>query len=232
MGSEEEEGRPKIPIRDKRKLHVDGAPQGGAVVGEPVVPGAFSQEQGAFSQEKQAPEPEGALSREGQAAVAEAQARAASYLDDLQRLKAEFDNYRKRTLKEQTRLIEMASAEMVAQLLGVVDHFGMAMSTASGAKSMAEGSDYEAMLTGVQMVYGELKQVLEGAGLEIVEPKGEPFDPNVHQAVMQDEGDGSGHMIVDEVLRNGYLFKGTVLRPAMVKVTQDASAAVDATTNE
>ena len=45
---------------------------------------------------------------------------------------------------------------------------------------------------------------------------------------MQDEGDGSGHMIVDEVLRNGYLFKGTVLRPAMVKVTQDASAAVDA----
>ncbi len=148
------------------------------------------------------------------------------YLDALQRLKAEFDNYRKRTLKEQTRLIEMASAEMVAQLLGVVEHFGMAMSAAGGSK------DYEAILKGVEMVYGELKQVLEGAGLEILEPKGEPFDPNVHQAVMQDEGDGSGHMIVDEVLRNGYLFKGTVLRPAMVKVTQDASAAVDANTNE
>jgi molecular chaperone GrpE len=209
MGSEEEEGRPKIPIRDKRKLHDDGAaPQGGAVVGEPVLP-----------------EPEADQAADD-AAVAEAHARAASYLDDLQRLKAEFDNYRKRTLKEQTRLIEMASAEMVAQLLGVVDHFGMAMSAAGGS------NDYDAMLRGVEMVYGELKQVLEGAGLEILEPKGEPFDPNVHQAVMQEEGDGSGHMIVDEVLRNGYLFKGTVLRPAMVKVTQDASAAVDATTNE
>jgi molecular chaperone GrpE len=210
MGSEEEEGRIKIPIRDKRKLHSDddGATQeGGAVVGEAILP-----EAGAADDQN--------------AAVAEAHARAASYLDDLQRLKAEFDNYRKRTLKEQTRLIEMASAEMVAQLLGVVEHFGMAMSAAGGSK------DYEAMLKGVEMVYGELKQVLEGAGLEILEPKGEPFDPNVHQAVMQDEGDGSGHMIVDEVLRNGYLFKGTVLRPAMVKVTQDASAAVDANTNE
>lgn len=219
MGSEdrsEEEGRPKIPIRDKRKLHGDGAaPQGGAVVGEPVPPSDESGDPAADN-----------------AAVAEAQARAASYLEDLQRLKAEFDNYRKRTLKEQTRLIEMASAEMVARLLGVVDNFGMAMSAAAGAKSSAEGPDYESMLKGVEMVYGELKQVLEGAGLEILESKGEPFDPNIHDAVMQDEGDGSGHMVVDEVLRNGYLFKGTVLRPAMVKVTQDASAAVDAKTNE
>ena len=221
MGSEdrpEEEGRIKIPIRDKRKLHDDGAAQkGGAVVGEPVVPGALEGEQQAESPGDPAAD---------NPALAEMQARAASYLDDLQRLKAEFDNYRKRTIKEQTRLIEMASAEMVAQMLGVVDHFGMAMSAAAGSK------DYDAMLKGVEMVYGELKQVLEGAGLEILEPKGEPFDPNVHQAVMQDEGDGSGHMIVDEVLRNGYLFKGTVLRPAMVKVTQDASAAVDANANE
>lgn len=201
---QEEEGRSRIPIRDKRKLHDDGAAQsGGAVVGEPVMPAEAAGE----ADDK---------------ALAEAQAKAASYLDDLQRLKAEFDNYRKRTLKEQTRLIEMASADMVAQLLGVMDHFAMAVSAAAGSK------DYEAMLKGVEMVYGEFKQVLEGAGLEIVEPKGQPFDPNVHQAVLQDEGDGSGHLIVDEVLRNGYLFKGTVLRPAMVKVTQDASGAVDA----
>lgn len=227
MGSEdrsEEEGRIKIPIRDKRKLHDHGAAQpGGAVVGEPVLPGAVGNEQPADASGGQAAD---------NAAVAQAQAKAASYLDDLQRLKAEFDNYRKRTLKEQTRLIEMASAEMVARLLGVVDDFGMAMAAASGAKATAEGSDYDAMLKGLEMVYGELKHVLESAGLEIVEPKGEPFDPNIHEAVLQDEGDGSGRMIVDEVLRNGYLFKGTVLRPAMVKVTQDASAAVDAQTNE
>ncbi|HEX2177947.1 MAG TPA: nucleotide exchange factor GrpE, partial [Actinomycetota bacterium] len=144
--------------------------------------------------------------------------KAAGYLDDLQRLKAEFDNYRKRTLKEQTRLIEMASADIVAQLLGVVDHFQMAVSAASGSR------DFDAMFRGVEMVYGELKQVLQNAGLEILDPKGQPFDPNLHEAVLQQEGDGSGHMVVDEVLRNGYLFKGTVLRPAMVKVTQDANA--------
>jgi molecular chaperone GrpE len=200
------EGRTRIPIRDKRKLHeADGAAadSGGAVVGEPVPPEAQAS--------GEAPAEDSAL--------AEAQAKAASYLDDLQRLKAEFDNYRKRTLKEQTRLIEMASADIVAQLLGVVDHFAMAVSAASGSR------DFDAMLKGVEMVYGELKQVLSNAGLEIVEPKGEPFDPNLHEAVLQEEGDGSGHMVVDEVLRNGYLFKGAVLRPAMVKVTQAASGA-------
>jgi molecular chaperone GrpE len=196
------EGRTRIPIRDKRKLHdadAGAAESGGAVVGEPVPPEADA-------------------SGEDQQALAEANQKAAGYLDDLQRLKAEFDNYRKRTLKEQTRLIEMASADIVAQLLGVVDHFQMAVSAASASR------DFDAMFKGVEMVYGELKQVLNNAGLEILEPKGQPFDPNLHEAVLQEEGDGSGHMVVDEVLRNGYLFKGTVLRPAMVKVTQDANA--------
>ncbi len=210
-----EQERIKIPIRDKRKLHDDdgAAQQGGAVVGEPVVN-------------------EAAGTGEPDPAVADANAKAASYLEDLQRLKAEFDNYRKRTLKEQSRLVEMASAEIVAQLLGVVDHFGMAVAAATGSRSAAEGPEFESMLKGVEMVYGELKQVLQGAGLEIVEPKGEPFDPNVHQAVLQEEGDGSGQMVVEEVLRSGYLFKGSVLRPAMVKVTQDASGAVNARTAE
>ena len=85
------------------------------MVGEPVLPEALSRQ--ADQEIRRSPRRE---------------AKAASYLDDLQRLKAEFDNYRKRTLKEQTRLIEMASAEMVAQLLGVVDHFGMAMTAAGG----------------------------------------------------------------------------------------------------
>lgn len=196
------EGRTRIPIRDKRKLHdadTGAAESGGAVVGEPVLPEADA-------------------SAEDQQALAEANQKAAGYLDDLQRLKAEFDNYRKRTLKEQTRIIEMASADMVAQLLGVMDHFRMALASAEGSR------DFDAMLKGVEMVYGEFKRVLEGAGLEIVEAKGQPFDPNIHDAVMQDEGDGSGHLVVDDVLRTGYLFKGAVLRPAMVKVTQDASA--------
>lgn len=201
---EQAEGRTKIPIRDKRKLHAggDGVSEGGAVVGEPVLP-----------------EADASTGDPANGALADANAKAASYLEDLQRLKAEFDNYRKRTLKEQTRLIEMASADIVAQMLGVMDHFSMAVSAAEGSR------DFDAMFKGVQMVYGELKQVLQSAGLVIVEPKGQPFDPNVHEAVLQDEGDGSGNLVVDDVLRNGYVFKGTVLRPAMVKVTQSAAGA-------
>ncbi|HVL50333.1 MAG TPA: nucleotide exchange factor GrpE [Actinomycetota bacterium] len=197
------EGRTRIPIRDKRKLRAEdgAAPEGGAVVGEPVVPEAD------------------ASGTNGEAALAEANAKAASHLEDLQRLKAEFDNYRKRTLKEQTRVIEMASADIVAQMLGVLDDFAMAVSAAEGSR------DFESMVKGVEMVYGKFRRVLEAAGLQIVEPKGEPFDPNLHEAVLQDEGDGSGHLVVDDVLRNGYLFKGAVLRPAMVKVTQDAPGA-------
>ena len=174
--------------------------QGGAVVGDPAHPGGVSR----------------ATTRSWR----RARRQAASYLDDLQRLKAEFDNYRKRTMKEQTRLIEMAAAGTVAQLLGVLDHFDLAMYALPAGRRLRQD------VKGVEMVHSELKRSCDGPGLEIIEPKGKPFDPNVHEAV-RGEGDGSGEMVVGEVLRNGYKFKETVLRPAMVKVTQDASAAVE-----
>lgn len=116
-------------------------------------------------------------------------------------------------------MFEAAAADIVTRMLGVLDNFSMAVASSEGSR------DFDSMFKGVQMVYGEFRGVLENAGLEIEEPKGEAFDPNRHEAVLQDEGDGSGHLVVDEVLRSGYLFKGAVLRPAMVKVTQDATGA-------
>ena len=76
------------------------------------------------------------------------------------------------------------------------------------------------MRKGVELVYAELLGVLEKAGLSRVEAEGKPFDPNVHEAVMQEEGDGDP--VVADVLRTGYTLKGRVLRPAMVKVTRAA----------
>lgn len=197
------EGRTRIPIRDKRKVRNGDE---GAVIIENNPPEAQA------SGGEPAEDP----------ALAEARAQAASHLDDLRRLKAEFDNYRKRTLKEQSRLIETASAEIVARLLGVMDNFAMAVSAAEGSR------DFDSMFKGIQMVYSELRSVLEAAGLQVLGAQGQPFDPNLHEAVMQEEGDGSGNLVVDEVLRQGYLFKGAVLRPAMVRVTQDASGAAQA----
>ncbi len=132
------------------------------------------------------------------------------YLDTLRRVQAEFENYRKRVIKEQTSLVDRATSGLVEQLLPVLDSFELATKNLDAADS----DDIES----VELVYGELLGVLEKAGLSRIEAEGKPFDPNVHEAVMQEEGDGEP--VVTDVLRTGFTLKGRVLRPAMVKVTR------------
>jgi molecular chaperone GrpE len=134
------------------------------------------------------------------------------YLEMLRRVQADFENYRKRVIKEQTALVDRATEGLIAHLLPVLDSFELALKNADAA-----GCD-ESVRKGIDLVYAELLGVLEKAGLSRVEAEGKPFDPNVHEAVMQDEGDGEP--VVSDVLRTGYTLKGRVLRPAMVKVTR------------
>ena len=136
------------------------------------------------------------------------------YLDTLRRVQAEFENYRKRVIKEQTALVDRATSGLVEQLLPVLDSFELALKNLDSAGS----DDIESVRKGVELVYAELLGVLEKAGLSRVEAEGKPFDPNVHEAVMQEDGDGEP--VVTDVLRTGYTLKGRVLRPAMVKVTR------------
>ena len=136
------------------------------------------------------------------------------YLDTLRRVQAEFENYRKRVIKEQTALVDRATEGLVEQLLPVLDSFELALKNFDAAG----GADTESVRKGVELVYAELLGVLEKAGLSRVEAEGKPFDPNVHEAVMQEEGDGEP--VVTDVLRTGYTLKGRVLRPAMVKVSR------------
>jgi molecular chaperone GrpE len=139
--------------------------------------------------------------------------------DDLlgttQRLQADFENYRKRVLREQTALVERATEGLVEQLLPVVDSFELALANLQNDSD----ADVESLRKGVELVYAELLGVLERTGLEPIAALGEPFDPNVHEAVMQD--DGPGEPRVGGVLRSGWKLKGRVLRPAMVKVTRE-----------
>jgi len=146
-------------------------------------------------------------------ALNEARAQAASYLEDLKRLKAEFENYRKRMVKEQTAMIERASAAVVERLLPILDNFELALMAADRTK------DYESMVRGVEMVYGELLEVLKREGLERIESLHRPFDPELHEAVMHAEGEGDEIVVLDE-MRPGYKLGGRVIRPAMVKVGQ------------
>jgi molecular chaperone GrpE len=138
------------------------------------------------------------------------------YLDTLRRVQAEFENYRKRVIKEQTALVDRATSGLVEQLLPVLDSFELALKNVDTVSS----EDIESVRKGVELVYAELLGVLEKAGLSRVEADGKPFDPNVHEAVMQEDGDGEP--VVTDVLRTGYTLKGRVLRPAMVKVTRAA----------
>jgi molecular chaperone GrpE len=143
-----------------------------------------------------------------------ARAEAESYLDDLRRLQAEFDNYRKRTMREQTARIASASQALVAKLLPVLDNFELAVSHAEQSR------DFDRMLKGVEMVFGELREVLSSEGLVSIEAEGKPFDPERHEAVVAVEQDGADAGTVVDVIRKGYEFNGRVLRPAMVKVAR------------
>lgn len=124
------------------------------------------------------------------------------YLDQLLRTRADFENYRKRILKQQTEHLERAAEGLVGKLLDVLDVFDAAM---------AHGQGFD-------QAYGKLLAVLEKEGLERIDPAGAPFDPNESDAVAHEEADGEAGPVVSEVLRAGYRWKGRVVRPAMVKV--------------
>src|SRR5437764_5129185 len=131
------------------------------------------------------------------------------YLAHLQRTQAEFDNYRKRMLRDQTAHLERATANLIEQLLPVLDSFELALGSG--------GTDVERLRKGVELVYGEFLGVLEKAGLERIEAHGKPFNPEEHEAVMHVESE-DGEPGVRDAVRTGYRLKGRVLRPAMVKV--------------
>jgi molecular chaperone GrpE len=126
------------------------------------------------------------------------------YLDTLRRLQADFDNFRKRTLKQQSDLLERAARGLVQKLLPVLDAADLAV---------AHGGN-----EAVVQVAGLLMDTLMKEGLEGIDPEvGEPFDPTVHEAVAHEPGDG-GAQVVAGLLRPGYRWKGELLRPAMVQV--------------
>lgn len=125
-----------------------------------------------------------------------------------QRVQADFENYRKRVIREQTAVVERATEGLVTELLSVLDSFELALGT-------LEESD-EKVRKGLELVYSGLLGALERVGLERIPTEGAPFDPTVHEAVLQEDGDGEP--VVVETMRSGFRLKGKVLRPAMVKV--------------
>lgn len=143
--------------------------------------------------------------------VEASRAEADQYREHLQRLQAEFDNYRKRVLREQTTAVEQAAQPVFRRLLEVLDDFDLALMHAQ------DRPDFDRFLHGVELVYAKLLDTLRAEGLERMDAQGKPFDPETHEALMQ-TGEGEGDPMVADVLRPGYTLKGRVLRPAGVRV--------------
>jgi molecular chaperone GrpE len=189
----------------------DEAPAGPA--GETVEPAASDVAERAAGE---AVEDDSAASRVAEpdvhAALAAAEQQRDDYLDHLRRERAEFENYRRRMTRERMDALDRGAEQLMANLLGVLDNFGLALEA-------AEKSEDEQLSKGVRMVHAQMLDVLRKAGLADVPGVGEPFNPKWHEALFQvDAEEPVDHPVVVDVLRPGYRFKGRVLRPASVKV--------------
>ena len=133
------------------------------------------------------------------------------YLDDLQRLKAEFDNYRKRAARDQQSLVARAHERLVKELLPVLDDLSRALEA-------AEQHEEAKLEDGVRLVHRQLSDVLTKEGLTEIETDG-AFDPHVHEALLAQPSDAEPGTVI-EVLQKGYRLGDHVLRPARVIIAQ------------
>jgi molecular chaperone GrpE len=136
------------------------------------------------------------------------------YYDRLLRQTAEFDNYRKRTDRERQQLAEAAAADLIKDLLPVVDDLERAL------KADAGGEATDAIRRGVELIHKQLLETLSKRGVAPIEALGQDFDPHVHMAVAYEPAEGRREGEVIEEFTRGYTIGDRLLRPAMVKVAK------------
>jgi len=146
--------------------------------------------------------------------LAAAEAKAQEHLDDLKRLAAEFENYKKRTAREQAALSTRATERLVKELLPIVDDLERALEA-------AEEHEEAKLEEGVRLVHRQLASALEHEGLAVIETDGK-FDPHVHEALLSQPSEAEEGLVI-EVLQKGYRLGDRVLRPARVIVAAPAA---------
>lgn len=136
--------------------------------------------------------------------------------DSLLRSKAEFINYRKRLEEEQTRLMKYCNEDLIKEVLPVLDNFENAINMDDDNLS----DEVSKFLSGFKMIYCNLVNILKNNGVVEIDGNNKPFDPAYHEAILTEKREGVESGMVLEVMRKGYILKGKVIRPAMVKVSE------------
>ena len=144
-----------------------------------------------------------------QQALAEEKEKAGKYLANWQRCQADFVNYKQRTEQEKKEIIEFANSALISNLLPIMDDLERAFA------SVPAELDESNWTEGIKLIYNKFKATLEAQGLTEIEARGEPFDPHLHEAVMQQEGEDG---IIVEETQKGYKLKEKVIRPSLVIV--------------
>lgn len=137
--------------------------------------------------------------------------------DKLLRKAAEFDNYKRRTENDQLNLLKYAAENFIIKLLPVVDDFERSLQHINGT------TDADKIKQGIQLVYDKLLKTLEDQGVKKINSKGQPFDVNFHEAIMQRPDDSvKPHTVLDEI-ESGYMYKDRVIRHSKVIVSEDTN---------
>ncbi|KAF5076147.1 Protein GrpE [anaerobic digester metagenome] len=145
--------------------------------------------------------------------ISKLEQQAAENFDKYQRSLAEFDNFRKRTMKEKATMYDDGVRDTVEKLLSVVDNLERAVSAQEG-----KAEENDSFLIGVQMILKQFQEVLHGLGVEEIKALGEKFDPNLHAAVAHEDDENYGESEIILEMLKGYQYKDKVIRHSMVKV--------------
>lgn len=208
---EEEQGRQAPETEETApQQEPETAGEGGAKPEEPREEKASDKRKKDKDAKKKEKEKTYTLTREQMEAAELAAKQLETVKDQYTRLAAEYDNYRKRTAKEKESIYQDAKIDTIQEFLAVYDNLERAVAT--------EGGDDSPHKKGMEMIFVQYKKILEKLGVTEIEAKGQPFDPNRHNAVMHIDDENLGENVVAQVFQAGFMLGDKVVRHAVVQV--------------
>jgi molecular chaperone GrpE len=216
--TERPQGSPGMPGREAEDMPVDGeARQSAPAPDRNLTPSGAGADRGATDggSPSQDQTDGGAVEQDLAALLSEAETKRDEYLEIARRAQADFENYRKRMAAEVQAAALRGKAEIARGVVPVLDDLERAL---AAAELDPEGDSEDPLAHGVLLVFRNLRETLGRNGVEVVDPKGEKFDPNFAEALSTITVEGTEAGIVVEVMQKGYRFEGQLIRPAMVVV--------------